>query len=221
MNRHCMHAIRASLLASGVALLATSCAHLSLPSSGMPAAAPKPKNAGGHQRIAQVSFGREAQYVVCAEPACPKVTPKSGVTVQAAHVGSPVLPVSAPANAPKEPPVAQRPTPTRLTVHFAPGMFALNEQGKRALDDALPAVRRAKRIVVMGRTDNEGAVRTNELLARQRALAVRDYLQRGLAGANPAIVIDARGACCFVSGNDTAAGRRENRRVDIEFHSAG
>lgn len=178
-----------------------------------------------HQRIAQVSFGRDAQYVVCAEPACPKVTPKSAATVQVAQIMPLALPVSAPviapANAPKEHRLATTPATSRLTVHFAPGAFALDEQGKRALDDALPAARKAKRIVLMGRTDNDGAAKTNALLARRRALAVRDYLRRGLADTAHMIVIDARGACCFVSGNETAEGRRANRRVDVEFNHAG
>lgn len=222
MRARAVDGIHALLLASGIVALLTSCSHLQLHAEQKHDAAAKARRPGVHQRIAQVSFGRDAEYVVCAEPACPRVTPKSAPAMQTASASAAPATVKLSLNEKPQAREDRKPVlPKRLIVHFAPGVFKLDEQGRRALEEALPDARQAKRILVMGRTDSGGSARMNETLARRRALSVRDYLLRALADTNAAIVIDAKGSCCFVSGNDTAAGRRENRRVEVEFNQAG
>ena len=68
--------------------------------------------------------------------------------------------------------------------------------------------------LIEGHTDSSGSDAHNQTLSTQRADAVRSaLLQQGIAGAR----IRARGygESTPVSGNDTAAGRQMNRRVEI------
>jgi outer membrane protein OmpA-like peptidoglycan-associated protein len=69
-------------------------------------------------------------------------------------------------------------------------------------------------LTIEGYTDSTGSEETNQKLSEQRAEAVETYLigqglsadsvtSKGLGQANP------------VAGNDTAAGRSKNRRVEI------
>ena len=72
-------------------------------------------------------------------------------------------------------------------------------------------------IEIRGRTDELGSAAFNELLARNRALAVRDYLRAQHLPEMTTIRLSFKGACCYVAGNDTAEGRAANRRVEIEW----
>jgi len=65
-----------------------------------------------------------------------------------------------------------------------------------------------------GHTDNVGTDESNMLLSDRRANAVRDYLiQEGIAGSSVAARGFGEGQA--VATNDTAAGRQENRRVEL------
>ena len=61
------------------------------------------------------------------------------------------------------------------------------------------------------------ALELNEVLARNRALAVRDYLHQKQLPEHTLIRVSFKGACCYVAANDTEEGRAANRRVEIEF----
>lgn len=67
-------------------------------------------------------------------------------------------------------------------------------------------------VSVIGHTDNIGTFNVNEAVSIQRARLVADYLKK--KGVNN---ITARGESYNhpVAGNDTAAGRAKNRRVEI------
>lgn len=70
------------------------------------------------------------------------------------------------------------------------------------------------RVTVEGHTDSVGSEEANEALSRRRAEAVRDYLaSRGVAATRIEIV--ARGESAPLATNDTAAGRQQNRRVEL------
>ena len=56
--------------------------------------------------------------------------------------------------------------------------------------------------------------------ARNRALAVRDYLHQKQLPVQTLIRVSFKGACCYVAGNDTEEGRAANRRVEIEIKRA-
>ncbi len=69
-------------------------------------------------------------------------------------------------------------------------------------------------IAVEGHTDSVGAEDYNQKLSEQRAESVRGYLvQQGIAPA--AVVASGFGKGSPVATNDTAAGRQQNRRVEL------
>jgi outer membrane protein OmpA-like peptidoglycan-associated protein len=70
------------------------------------------------------------------------------------------------------------------------------------------------RLAVEGHTDSIGGEAYNQLLSEQRGSAVRDYLtQGGMAGNS--VTSRGFGKTQPVGSNDTAAGRQQNRRVEI------
>lgn len=69
-------------------------------------------------------------------------------------------------------------------------------------------------IVVVGHTDNVGSEQYNQDLSNRRAVAVADYLvRRGLAPGR--MGTEGRGELEPRASNDTAAGRAQNRRVEV------
>jgi outer membrane protein OmpA-like peptidoglycan-associated protein len=71
-------------------------------------------------------------------------------------------------------------------------------------------------IIVEGHTDSVGSDSYNEDLSRRRGQAVLDALaSRGVAANRVQVV--GRGEAYPVAGNDTPAGRQQNRRVEIIF----
>jgi outer membrane protein OmpA-like peptidoglycan-associated protein len=75
------------------------------------------------------------------------------------------------------------------------------------------------RIEIEGHTDSVGSEAMNQALSEKRAAAVRDYLSaRGL----PAVRISMAGLgeSTPVASNDTAAGRQQNRRVELVISPA-
>jgi outer membrane protein OmpA-like peptidoglycan-associated protein len=70
------------------------------------------------------------------------------------------------------------------------------------------------RLAVEGHTDSVGGEAYNQLLSEQRGTAVRDYLTReGMAGTS--VTSQGFGKTQPVASNETAAGRQQNRRVEI------
>lgn len=75
------------------------------------------------------------------------------------------------------------------------------------------------RIVISGNTDNTGAYSYNMDLSVKRARSVADYLVR--RGVNPnRITINGFGPDRPIANNATAAGRAQNRRVEIQIYPA-
>jgi outer membrane protein OmpA-like peptidoglycan-associated protein len=70
------------------------------------------------------------------------------------------------------------------------------------------------RIEIEGHTDSVGSEELNQALSEKRAAAVRDYLAgRGLPAVR--ISMTGLGESTPVASNDTAAGRQQNRRVEL------
>ncbi|HEV7426397.1 MAG TPA: OmpA family protein [Thermoanaerobaculia bacterium] len=70
------------------------------------------------------------------------------------------------------------------------------------------------KIAVEGHTDNVGSTATNQSLSEKRANAVRDYLvSAGISGDH--ITADGKGEESPIATNKTAAGRQQNRRVEL------
>jgi outer membrane protein OmpA-like peptidoglycan-associated protein len=122
---------------------------------------------------------------------------------------------------PLEPVRAPSPTPAvavkTIAVTFATGSALLTAAARRELAAILPNAQRSRVIEIRGRTDELGSAAFNERLARNRALAVRDYLRAQNLPEETTLRLTFKGACCYVAGNDTAEGRAANRRVEIEW----
>jgi outer membrane protein OmpA-like peptidoglycan-associated protein len=70
------------------------------------------------------------------------------------------------------------------------------------------------KIAVEGHTDNVGSTATNQSLSEKRANAVRDYLvSAGISGDH--ITASGKGEEAPIATNKTAAGRQQNRRVEL------
>ncbi len=114
-----------------------------------------------------------------------------------------------------KPPI--EPSPKTVMISFASGAAMLTPAARKTLDAVAPEARSAETIEIRGRTDELGGAQLNEVLARNRALAVRDYLHQKKLPEQTLIRVSFKGACCYLAGNDTAEGRAANRRVEIEF----
>lgn len=109
------------------------------------------------------------------------------------------------------------PLVSEVVVTFPFGSAVLTGAARAAID-AAAAGDGIRRIDIRGRTDDVGPAAANDLLARQRASAVAQYLRARhphLAGAE--MNVDGRGVCCYATENDTPEGRARNRRVEIAF----
>lgn len=235
MKRRICELSAAAALACSLVLTCSSCAQLRHEGPAVLVVAESADPA--QRRVAQFSFGRDAAFGVCAEPACPHVTPKTLATnepaerlvsrqeVRPAPAVVPVRlvePASAAASQPTLQKVSQAPDRTRhLVVGFAFASADLTPAARAALDASLSEARQADRIVISGRTDAVGDLKLNQALATARALTVRDYLRTLAPDLAATITIDAQGRCCFIATNADEGGRARNRRVEIVFMAAG
>ncbi len=75
------------------------------------------------------------------------------------------------------------------------------------------------RIIIEGHTDSEGDGATNLQLSKQRAETLRSYfVEKGIKADR--IITEGYGESRPVETNDTAEGRKQNRRVEIHFMKA-
>jgi outer membrane protein OmpA-like peptidoglycan-associated protein len=189
-------------------------------------------------RIAQMSFGPNAYFAACAEPACPSPTPKTlpgpaarPVAAAASEVVAQSIAAPAAADSPsaiepvKSSTVSPRPAPSAADTHilltFAFGSAALTTESRQVLRRSLRLARESDRIVISGRTDSVGPEEVNQQLALARAMAVRNFIRDAVPDLPNVIAIDAKGRCCFIASNDDEGGRSRNRRVEVVFTSSG
>ena len=101
-------------------------------------------------------------------------------------------------------------------VLFDSGKFTLRPLAKEKLARIAGIILNYPQLKILaeGHTDNVGSAELNQKLSEQRAGGVRDYLvSQGLADASVTSV--GRGFEIPVASNDTAAGRQQNRRVEL------
>ena len=200
----------------------------------VPVPAPAPTG-----RFAQIAFGRHAAFARCTPPACLAVTPKtlavevpptpaSSAPVNAVLslaageviVANGPSPAAAPDVAPNSAPISA-PTAALLTrqviVHFGFGDASLSTTARTLIDQVAGQLPSARRIAISGRTDSVGSQQSNQALAVARANAVRDHLRARYPHLDPAVTLEAKGACCFTASNETPQGRALNRRVEVVF----
>src|SRR5437867_2550070 len=142
---------------------------------------------------------------------CPNTPPGSQVDASGCIILFQPEAVSRPA-----PGARPRPTLILRGVNFEWGRSALTPDSYALLDQvagsllANPEIR----IEIAGYTDNTGSPVLNVRLSQARAAAVRAYLAR--QGVSPGrMIAKGYGAAGFVAPNTTAAGRAQNRRVEL------
>jgi OmpA-OmpF porin, OOP family len=106
---------------------------------------------------------------------------------------------------------------------FDTGKADLKPEGRSKLDD-LAAKLKAPGVTldsmtVTGHTDSVGSAASNQRLSERRADAVKSYLvTQGIDGSK--IRTQGKGLTQPVADNKTAAGRAQNRRVDVEINAS-
>lgn len=101
-------------------------------------------------------------------------------------------------------------------IEFEPGSALLVQSGKLILDDMTSVLKavNARKVEVIGHTDNSGVPARNLALSRARADAVRTYLVS--KGASPELIITSgMGADQPVGPNTSEEGRKRNRRIEF------
>lgn len=134
-----------------------------------------------------------------------------------------LTPVAAAATAPSPAPVAPVAAPTSEKVTFAADAFfdfdkaVLKADGKAKLDDLTSKLGslNLEVIIAVGHTDSIGSDAYNQKLSIRRAEAVKSYLvSKGIESNR--VYTEGKGEKQPVATNKTAAGRAQNRRVEIE-----
>jgi OOP family OmpA-OmpF porin len=129
----------------------------------------------------------------------------------------------APAPVVVAPPPPPPPTP-KIMVFEAAALFGVNKSeisptGKEKIKEYRERARAeldsAKTIKITGHTDSSGKAEYNQKLSVKRAEAVRDYLI-SLGGDASKMEVAGMGATKPIADNKTAAGRANNRRVEVE-----
>lgn len=155
----------------------------------------------------------DRQFSTCAEANCPRPTQKTLAIIELPRTAVPVA---------TQTPVDPVPVPPEKTeqaaehvIHFDFGKSLPTAIGPGQMNALLPQARTAIRIEVTGRTDDIGTKTFNDRLARQRAVAVRDWFVR--RGVRAPIKVRAEGMCCYLDASRTDVARRQNRRVEIRL----
>ncbi len=107
-----------------------------------------------------------------------------------------------------------------VTVQFNVGSAVLSEAARKALDDLALQAGKAKGFVieVAGFASSEGNPAFNQLLSRQRAEAVSEYLaEKHDIPLRRIMTPTGYGTSHPVSDNSTRAGREQNRRVEVKL----
>lgn len=100
-------------------------------------------------------------------------------------------------------------------MYFRVGDPHLSESAKATLNNALTVEAEVKRIAIFGRTDNTGSETLNSNLADARAESVANFIRSKHPEFSSALKQSSQGTCCYVASNETAEGRRLNRRVEV------
>ena len=183
----------------------------------------------GSRKCVQTSAWRQENAI---KECHPELFPEQKVPPRAARPA----PVAAPAPAPA--PVAA-PAPAPVPVVLAPivaapkskvmvfddaalfafGKAELTPEGQQKLREyraeAQAELSTASAVVITGHTDSTGAADFNQQLSLRRAESVRDYLIQ-LGGDGKIMQVSGLGETKPIGDNKTAAGRAQNRRVEVE-----
>lgn len=108
----------------------------------------------------------------------------------------------------------------RITINFATGAYALNDESKYIIDRDFSNVAKSfagYRVRIEGNTDDVGNRQSNMVLSRRRAQAVADYLVSTYSFDSNRFMIVGNGPDKPVASNNTPEGKAANRRTDFEL----
>lgn len=105
---------------------------------------------------------------------------------------------------------------------FATNKSDLNANSKAALNQCATLLKNNADcdIAILGHTDNTGSDAINNPLSVKRAQAVQTYLLSQGVNATQIRTVDGQGSTNPVADNSTAAGRQQNRRVEIYMYAS-
>ena len=105
---------------------------------------------------------------------------------------------------------------------FATNKSDLNANSKAALNQCATLLKNNADcdIAIFGHTDNTGSDAINNPLSVKRAQAVESYLKSQGVTAAQIRTVDGQGSTNPVADNSTAAGRQQNRRVEIYMYAS-
>jgi len=103
------------------------------------------------------------------------------------------------------------------TVQFPSSGERLSNIAKAKLDEVALRLKQspAATALIVGHADNQGADAANQRLGLRRAEAAKSYLVKRHQIDGNRIAVESRGSSEPIAGNDTEAGREQNRRVVI------
>ncbi|GKT12775.1 MAG: OmpA-OmpF porin, OOP family [Thiomicrorhabdus sp.] len=154
---------------------------------------------------------KEKKIIISAPVAAP------APVVAPALVAAPAL-VVAPAPVVIAEPVSAVIAPAAFRGLFDTGSAVLKDAAHTELDlfaDFMVATPSSK-IIITGHTDNVGTNANNQKLSEARAIAVKNYLEGKGISTNRMTTMGA-GEASPIADNGNAAGRTENRRVEVDF----
>lgn len=105
---------------------------------------------------------------------------------------------------------------------FATGKYALTASSKSALNQCATLLKNNSNcdVAIYGHTDSTGSDAVNNPLSVNRAKAVQTYLLQQGVNAAQIRTVDGQGSTNPVADNSTAAGRQQNRRVEIYMYAS-
>lgn len=154
-----------------------------------------------------------------AVPGCDGIPASGGVAAPPKAVAptpAPVVVEAAPAPAPAPKTIFADKPITIEGANFASGSAILKPAASGQLDTVVEFAAKYKEanLAIVGYTDNRGSETANQALSAQRAEAVKAYLvNKGVDAGR--ITTSGKGSANPVGDNNTAAGRAQNRRVEI------
>lgn len=105
---------------------------------------------------------------------------------------------------------------------FATGKSALSTSAQNNLKEFAQVLQNNAdvEVAIFGHTDNTGSAAINEKLSLERAMAVATWLKQCGAGAKQFATIEGKSFNEPVADNATAAGRAQNRRVELFMYAS-
>lgn len=105
---------------------------------------------------------------------------------------------------------------------FATNKSDLNAAAKTSLNDFAKVLKTYSDadVAIYGHTDNTGSDAINNPLSEKRAQSVENYLRSCGVAANQIAIVEGKGSTEPVADNSTAAGRTQNRRVEVYLYAS-